>query len=221
MEFVFHDAYLKTIKRAYEKNTFDENYKCPYSLEIVDKYIQVLQPAYRFSLFMQQSDAPIGDVVPALLIMLQELEKLKINGIALRGSFKSLRDLLVSSFKKKFNYEMNSQVYLVASIFSVTKLHLWYNRSFSKEFALKAIESIEEVLLKLSPLNKLSTDGTRKVSTTIDPESVDEESILEKFATQLSESDSEEASKVSFLANLKREKDTLINLLEVTDLKSI
>ena len=75
--------------------------------------------------------------------------------------------------------------------------------------------------MKLSPLNKQSTDGTRKVSTTIDPESVDEESILEKFATQLSESDSEEASKVSFLANLKREKDTFINLLEVTDLKSI
>ena len=79
-------------------------------------------------------------MVPALLIMLQELEKLKINGTAVRGSFKSLRDLLVSSFKKKFNYEINSQVYLVTSIFSVTKLHLWYNRSFSKEFALKAIE---------------------------------------------------------------------------------
>jgi hypothetical protein len=144
---------LVSIKRAHEKKTFDENYKCLYTLEVVEKYIQVLQPAYRYSLFMQQTDAPIGDVIPALLIMLQELEKLKINGTAVSGSFKSLRDLLVKSFRKKFNYELNSQVYLVASLFSVTKLHLWHNRSFSKEYALKAIESIEEVLLKFIQIN--------------------------------------------------------------------
>ena len=214
---------LLSIKRAYEKKTFDENYKCPYTLEVVEKYIQVLQPAYRYSLFMQQTDAPIGDVLPALLIMLQELEKLKINGTAVSGSFKSLRDLLVKSFRKKFNYELNSQVYLVASLFSVTKLHLWYNRSFSKEYALKAIESIEEVLLKFSPINNraISTGSTRYVLPSIDNESKDEESILEKFASQVSESDSEDVSQVSFLANIKREKDTFINLLQVTDLKSI
>jgi hypothetical protein len=91
--------------------------------KVVEKFIQVLQPAYRNSLFIQQTDAPIGDVIPALLIMLQDLEKLKINGTAVSGSFKSLRDLLVKSFRKKFNYELNSQVYLVASLFSVTKLH--------------------------------------------------------------------------------------------------
>ena len=56
---------LISMKKAQENNTFDENYKIPYSLEVVDKYIQVLQPAYCFSLFMQQSDAPIWDVVPA------------------------------------------------------------------------------------------------------------------------------------------------------------
>jgi hypothetical protein len=55
----------------------------------------------------------------------------------------------------------------------------------------------------------------------IDNESKDEESILESFASQVSESDSEDVSQASFLANIKREKDTFINLLQVTDLKSI
>jgi hypothetical protein len=195
-------------------STFDTDYKCPYSLETVEKYIQVLLPAYRFSLYMQQTGSPIGDVIPALLIMIQELEKLKINGDSVRGAFKSLRDLLIKSFKKKFNYELNSQVYLVASVFSVSKLHLWYNRSFSKTYSLKGIESIVEVVSRFLPINKETNTGLKRVNnktTGRNNESSDEKSALEKFS-QISESETEETSNVGFMEKLKHEKDSFINL---------
>jgi len=214
---------LVSIKKAYEKNTFDTDYKCPYSLETVEKYIQVLLPAYRFSLYMQQTGSPIGDVIPALLIMIQELEKLKINGDSVRGAFKSLRDLLIKSFKKKFNYELNSQVYLVASVFSVSKLHLWYNRSFSKTYSLKGIESIVEVVSRFHPINKETNTGLKRVNnktTGRNNESSDEKSALEKFS-QISKSETEETSNVGFMEKLKHEKDSFINLLDNTYLKTI
>jgi hypothetical protein len=212
---------LVSIKKAYEKKIFDEDYQRPFSLETIENFIQVLQPAYRFSLFMQQTESPIGDVVPALLIMIQELDKLKINGEEVRGQFKSLRDLLVKSFKKKFNYEMNSQVYLVASIFSVSKLHLWYKRTFSKIYVLKGIESIVDVVLKFIPTDKHThfSNSNDKVASVINYESNDEKSVLKKFS-QISESESEE-SNVSILIKLKKEKDLFVNLLQESDLKSI
>ena len=117
---------LVSVKKAYDKNTFNEEYKCPHSLSTIEKYIQLLLPAYRFSLFMQRNDCPIGEVVPLLLIMFEEYEKLKLNGALVTGTAKSFKDLLVSSFKKKFAYELESNVYLVSSIFTVSKLNLWY-----------------------------------------------------------------------------------------------
>ncbi len=39
---------LLSIKRAHEKKTFEENYKCPYALEVVENYIQILKTSESF-----------------------------------------------------------------------------------------------------------------------------------------------------------------------------
>ena len=98
-----------SVKKAYEKNTFNNEYQCPYTLNSIENYIQVLFPVYRFSLFMQRNNCPIGEVVPALLMLFRDLKKLKINGIAVTGKYATLRDLLVKSFQKKFKYELQSR----------------------------------------------------------------------------------------------------------------
>ncbi len=51
---------LVSIMKAYEKNVFNNDYKCPYSLASIEKYVQVLLPVYKFLLFVQRNDSPIG-----------------------------------------------------------------------------------------------------------------------------------------------------------------
>ena len=94
---------------------------------------------------MQRNDCPIGEVVPLLLIMFEEYDKLKINGVPITGTSKSFKELLINSFKKKFEYELDSNVFLVSSIYTVSKLNLWYKRSFSKEYVTKGIAAILEL----------------------------------------------------------------------------
>ena len=67
---------LVSVKKAYEINTFNNEYQCPYTLNSIENYIQVLFPVYRFSLFMQRNNCPIGEVVPALLMLFEDLKKL-------------------------------------------------------------------------------------------------------------------------------------------------
>ena len=66
---------------------------------------------------MQRNNCPIGEVVPALLMLFEDLKKLKINGIAVTGKYATLRALLVKSFQKKLNTCYN-QIYI--------KFHLYY-----------------------------------------------------------------------------------------------
>jgi hypothetical protein len=51
---------------------------------------------------MQRNNSPIGELIPALLMLFEDLKELKINGIAVTGKCAILKDLLVKSFQKKF-----------------------------------------------------------------------------------------------------------------------
>ena len=42
-------------KRAYEKGAFDDDIKCPVELEVIEMYLQVLLPAYEFTLGMEKN----------------------------------------------------------------------------------------------------------------------------------------------------------------------
>ena len=63
---------------------------------------------------MQRSESNIGEVIPFLLKLLQDLSKM-----TLKGEKKLLRDQLVKKFKEKFAYELESSIYCVAFCFCV------------------------------------------------------------------------------------------------------
>ena len=55
---------LESTKRAYDKNMFSEQLKCPISKEKIELYLQILKPAYLLSLKFQYQGSTIGDVIP-------------------------------------------------------------------------------------------------------------------------------------------------------------
>ena len=205
--------------KAYEKNVFINDYKCPYSLATIEKYVQGLLPVYKFSLFVQRNDSPIGEVIPALLVLFEDLKNLKINEIQISGNIAKLRDQLISAFKKKFHYELESNIYLVSSLLMVSKLNIWYKRSFSKDYVKKALDALMEVILLLKPLVTKTRDNENKVIET--PTSASP-SLFSQFSQLQSESEEESSNLTfSYTNSIIREKESFLRLLDETNLKSI
>ena len=210
---------LVSVKKAYKKKTFNDDYQCPYSLPCINNYIQVLLPVYRFSLFMQRNNCPIGEVIPALLMLFEDLKKLKVNGIAVTGNYAALRDLLTESLQKKFYYELHSNVYLVSSLLMTSKLHMWYKRSFGKEFARQAISALVEVVMLFKPLRVQPSETDPETT----PQSAVSGSLLQQYSQIPTESEDESANKFSFNYSslILNEKTTFIKLLDEKDLTKI
>ena len=63
--------------------------------------------------------------------------------------------LLIKAIEKKFDYELNSPVYLVAALFNTKALHLWTTRSFANEDDKKALRSLIEVAVEFLPKEQI------------------------------------------------------------------
>ncbi|RNA37583.1 zinc finger BED domain-containing 1-like [Brachionus plicatilis] len=55
---------------AYEKHAFNEDNPCPISKEVIISFLRVLYPLYTFSILTQKTDWTIGDLIPALIIVI-------------------------------------------------------------------------------------------------------------------------------------------------------
>jgi hypothetical protein len=58
---------LLSVKKAYEKNAFDNNNPdkmCPVPLETIEKYLSILKPLYVLNCSFQSSHSTIADVIP-------------------------------------------------------------------------------------------------------------------------------------------------------------
>ncbi len=61
---------LESVKRAYDKNAFskdDPEKQCPIELDEIELYLQILKPAYIFSISMQKNNSTIADTLPGTL----------------------------------------------------------------------------------------------------------------------------------------------------------
>lgn len=56
--------------KAYNAGAFDGSTKCPYSLEKIELYFQILKPIYRFSLCVQKSTSTICEVLPLVVTLI-------------------------------------------------------------------------------------------------------------------------------------------------------
>jgi hypothetical protein len=113
---------LLSFKKTYDRNAFAEDNPCPISQAVVEKYLQILQPAYEFNLVMQRTKSTISDVIPSLKIMISKWKRMNVSGV-----YRNLCNLLISAFEYKFQYEVNSNVYHVATVLDSSMLNNWYD----------------------------------------------------------------------------------------------
>ena len=132
---------LKSFLNAYKKNAFSIDNPCPVSLEVIEKYLQILLPAYQFNLIMQRNPSTIAEVIPALKIMISKWNRFNVT-----GSYKKLCSYLVKAFEHKFDYELKSDVYQVSALLNTSMLHTWHDRPDCKEIITNAFDKIDSVL---------------------------------------------------------------------------
>ena len=63
---------IQSFHKAIIRKAFSVETPCPVSLEEIEIYLQILLPAYQFSLIMQKDSSSIDDVLPALTIMISK-----------------------------------------------------------------------------------------------------------------------------------------------------
>ena len=131
---------LLSFHNAYVKGVFAGDNKCPVSLEVIDKYIQVLLPAHQFNLRMQSDEAIIGEVVPFVKTMIDSWKRMDVT-----NEYKMLCQLLVSAFEYKFDYELNSPVYHVAAYLNTGRLDTWIHRPDCRSILDSAYSNIQSV----------------------------------------------------------------------------
>jgi len=66
--------------KAYNSSAFEFE-SCPYTLEKIELYFQILKPVYRFNLFVQKTNSTICEVLPLLSTLIHSsLERMVLNG---------------------------------------------------------------------------------------------------------------------------------------------
>ena len=131
---------LQSFIKAYKAGVFNADYQCPYPLQELEAYCQVLKPVYLFSIYMQHTNSTIGEVLPFLSICLNSL-----TGFELHGEINNFRNLLIKRLKEKFDFELNSSLYAIAAVFNVASVDCWVASDFGKKLLNNAMTGIEEV----------------------------------------------------------------------------
>ncbi|CAF1149830.1 unnamed protein product [Brachionus calyciflorus] len=135
---------LDSFHKALKKQAFPPDDPCPINLDVLELYLQILQPAFQFNLIMQKSKSSIADVLPALNIMLSKWNRMQVT-----GNYRELCDYLIAAFKHKFKDEINSSVYCVASLLNVSKL-TWITRQDCLNMKKNALENLVEVTKQIT-----------------------------------------------------------------------
>ena len=102
---------LESIKRAYDRGAFNDNFPCDIDLKTTEIYLQILKPAYKLSIKFQKNSSNIADIIPNLL-KLKEFW-IKLSSTSLPPSARRFCRLLVKCVDQKFNYDFNSNIHRV------------------------------------------------------------------------------------------------------------
>lgn len=103
---------LEVIIKANENNLFENNSetKLPVSITRIVAYYKILKSLYLTNINFQSNKSTIGDVIPSIVNILHQLEKLKSKSRVIERQF---IDLLVDQLKSRFHFELNSKIYQV------------------------------------------------------------------------------------------------------------
>ena len=99
----------------------------------------------------------------------------KLKRIVTTSGSKAFFILLIKAIEKKFDYELNSSVYLVVTLFNTKALHLWTTRSFANRDVKKALRSIIEVAVEFLPKELITSNSNNQSIDLENPTQIDDE----------------------------------------------
>lgn len=105
---------LEIIKKAFDKKAFDESIdpalSLPVDINTINMYIKILKPAYLLKITFQSNKTSIADVIPGVLNLFHLWTNMKPK---LSITNQQFCNLLIQEFKKKYKYELSSNLYKV------------------------------------------------------------------------------------------------------------
>jgi len=126
--------------KAYVKGIFNEDYKCPVTRSQLEFYLTMLYPLYKFTLFHQRNSANIASTIPTVQALIQKYEKMSVE-----PKKKQFCNSIIQNIKKKFEFELDSNVYAVATLLDVGRIKYWNGKSFANDLKVKALNSIPQI----------------------------------------------------------------------------
>ena len=209
---------LEAFQRASNKGAVSSEKQCPIALDVIEKYMQILQPAFEFNACMQYTKSAIGIVAPNVLILISKWQRMQVT-----SSYRKLCDLLILGYKRKFDHELNSPVYSVASLLCVSNWEVWLNKGFSVSMRKQAFENIVEVangfFIKNAPkadeISSTPTSNTGSLSKSSSSGSVGSVN----FENNESYDSESELTGVSMQINLEKEREGFVRLVENANIK--
>ena len=175
---------LNSFYKAYKKNIFTDENKCPVTLAEIEFYIELLLPAYRFTLLHQRTAANIAEVVPTLQMLIKKYEQ-----FAKDTKKRPFSEALIKHIKVKFEYEFESNIYAVAAYMDTTQLHDWSSRSFAVPLLLKAKNSLQEIANEMLFTRSQPVTEAADLETNSNSKESDQELFSNYFALDDSDSD--------------------------------
>jgi hypothetical protein len=106
---------LESLKKAYTKGLFDSlepANKLPVSIDVINSYLKILKPAYLVNIYLQRNSSCIAEVIPLVLKLINNWELL-LRQYNVSKSCKIFCKYLIDEFKRRFNYELESELYQV------------------------------------------------------------------------------------------------------------
>ncbi|RNA21659.1 zinc finger BED domain-containing 4-like, partial [Brachionus plicatilis] len=203
---------LQSFYKAYEKSAFPTDKQCPVRKTKIVSYFKILRPLYSFSLLAQKSDWHIGDVIPGLIIFQSSLSEFQETGEKTK-----LIDKLISQLKERFQFELESQFYLLATILNTSKLNYWFEQPYAREYSDKIIFNFSETVSQIYQKYINAEDQTQTVNPVNQRKSVPihntENSVLRSFLNSVSYESKAERNSSSGLAKINREKEMFLNFI--------
>jgi hypothetical protein len=106
---------LERLKKANKKGVFDNfevSNKLPVSIDFINSYLKILKSAYLVNVYFQRDSSTIAEVIPAVLKLINDWEAI-IKKDNVSSSCKTFCKLLIEELKRRFDYELNSEIYQV------------------------------------------------------------------------------------------------------------
>lgn len=70
---------------------------------------------------------------------------------------------MIDCFKQKFEFELNSKIYIVSALLDTSKLNLCYWEKFAEEYSIKALDFICSVTVDLLGKEDLLVESQKNV----------------------------------------------------------